>query len=157
FIKNLFQIFFVLRKKNNQVTFLHVFHHSIMPWTWWFGVKFAAGTLKNTLAITLCFISIRSLSKGYCSGCFFMPGFFNSRIFKIQLLAKQLVQFIMITGHIGQIYIMDDCPYQYPIFMFIIWLYGSVFLVLFLHFWYHAYTKGQRLPKMARNGISKDQ
>lgn len=44
FIKNLFQIFFVLRKKNNQVTFLHVFHHSIMPWTWWFGVKFAAGS-----------------------------------------------------------------------------------------------------------------
>ncbi|NXF65203.1 ELOV7 protein, partial [Ciccaba nigrolineata] len=43
FIKNMFQIFFVLRKKNNQVTFLHVFHHSIMPWTWWFGVKFAAG------------------------------------------------------------------------------------------------------------------
>lgn len=43
YIKNLFQIFFVLRKKNNQVTFLHVFHHSIMPWTWWFGVKFAAG------------------------------------------------------------------------------------------------------------------
>ncbi|OWK62565.1 Elongation of very long chain fatty acids protein 7, partial [Lonchura striata] len=66
------------------------------------------------------------------------------------------VQFIMITVHIGQIYIMDDCPYQYPIFMFIIWLYGSMFLVLFLHFWYHAYTKGQRLPKMARNGISKD-
>lgn len=63
----------------------------------------------------------------------------------------------MITTHIGQIYIMDDCPYQYPIFMFIIWLYGSMFLVLFLHFWYHAYTKGQRLPKMARNGISKDQ
>lgn len=67
------------------------------------------------------------------------------------------VQFIMITAHIGQIYVMDDCPYQYPIFMFIIWLYGSMFLVLFLHFWYHAYTKGQRLPKMTRNGISKDQ
>lgn len=39
-----FQIFFVLRKKNNQVTFLHVYHHSIMPFTWWFGVRFAAGT-----------------------------------------------------------------------------------------------------------------
>ena len=40
----LFQIFFILRKKNSQVTFLHVFHHTIMPWTWWFGVKFAAGS-----------------------------------------------------------------------------------------------------------------
>ena len=42
-----FQIFFVLRKKNSQVTFLHVYHHSIMPFTWWFGVKFSAGTFKK--------------------------------------------------------------------------------------------------------------
>lgn len=45
FIELLDTIFFVLRKKNSQVTFLHVFHHTIMPWTWWFGVKFAAGGL----------------------------------------------------------------------------------------------------------------
>lgn len=38
-----FQVFFVLRKKNSQVTFLHVYHHSIMPFTWWFGVRFAPG------------------------------------------------------------------------------------------------------------------
>ncbi|KAI4561266.1 hypothetical protein MJG53_012330 [Ovis ammon polii x Ovis aries] len=43
FIELLDTIFFILRKKNSQVTFLHVFHHTIMPWTWWFGVKFAAG------------------------------------------------------------------------------------------------------------------
>ncbi|OBS73941.1 hypothetical protein A6R68_15523, partial [Neotoma lepida] len=42
FIELLDTVFFVLRKKNSQVTFLHVFHHTIMPWTWWFGVKFAA-------------------------------------------------------------------------------------------------------------------
>lgn len=40
-----FQVFFVLRKKNSQVTFLHVYHHSIMPFTWWFGVRFAPGGL----------------------------------------------------------------------------------------------------------------
>lgn len=37
------QIFFVMRKKYNQVSFLHVFHHSIMPISWWFGVKFVPG------------------------------------------------------------------------------------------------------------------
>ncbi len=41
-----FQVFFVLRKKNSQVTFLHVYHHSIMPFTWWFGVRFAAGRIS---------------------------------------------------------------------------------------------------------------
>lgn len=35
--------FFVLRRKFNLITFLHVFHHAIMPASWWFGVKFVPG------------------------------------------------------------------------------------------------------------------
>lgn len=41
------QIFFVLRKKHSQITFLHIFHHSFMPWTWWWGVSYAPGELAN--------------------------------------------------------------------------------------------------------------
>ena len=40
-------IFFVLRKKNNQVSRLHVIHHGVMPISVWFGVKFSPG--KYTL------------------------------------------------------------------------------------------------------------
>ncbi|PWA25369.1 hypothetical protein CCH79_00005302, partial [Gambusia affinis] len=36
-------VFFVLRKKQNQITFLHVFHHSFMPWSWWWGVTLTPG------------------------------------------------------------------------------------------------------------------
>ena len=36
-------VFFVLRKKNDQITTLHVIHHSIMPAATWWGVKFAPG------------------------------------------------------------------------------------------------------------------
>ena len=25
------------------MTFLHVFHHSVLPWSWWWGVKIAPG------------------------------------------------------------------------------------------------------------------
>jgi elongation of very long chain fatty acids protein 4 len=42
-------VFFILRKKFNQVSFLHVYHHSIMPFTWWFGVRFAGGTNLDTI------------------------------------------------------------------------------------------------------------
>ncbi|CAG2066713.1 unnamed protein product, partial [Timema podura] len=31
--------FFILRKKSNQLTFLHVYHHSTMFSLWWIGIK----------------------------------------------------------------------------------------------------------------------
>ncbi|KTF78609.1 hypothetical protein cypCar_00022025 [Cyprinus carpio] len=61
------------------------------------------------------------------------------------------IQFVIITCHISQYFFMKDCPYQYPIFIYIIALYGIIFLFLFLNFWYHAYTKGKRLPKVLQN------
>lgn len=36
-------MFFILRKKNNQLTFLHVYHHGTMIFNWWAGVKYVAG------------------------------------------------------------------------------------------------------------------
>lgn len=39
----IFQIFFVLRKKNRHISTLHVIHHGIMPMSVWFGVKFTPG------------------------------------------------------------------------------------------------------------------
>lgn len=39
-------IFFVLRKKYNHISTLHVIHHGCMPMSVWFGVKFTPGNLK---------------------------------------------------------------------------------------------------------------
>jgi hypothetical protein len=41
------QIFFVLRKKNNQITTLHVVHHAGLPLGCWYMVKFSAGNVTN--------------------------------------------------------------------------------------------------------------
>ena len=43
FSQLIFQIFFVLRKKNSHVSTLHVIHHGCMPMSVWFGVKFTPG------------------------------------------------------------------------------------------------------------------
>ena len=40
------QIFFVLRKKYEHVSALHVVHHGIMPMSVWFGVKFTPGEIS---------------------------------------------------------------------------------------------------------------
>jgi elongation of very long chain fatty acids protein 7 len=47
-----------MRKKNSQVTFLHVFHHGIMPFTWWFGVKFVPGGQGSFHSLMNAFVHI---------------------------------------------------------------------------------------------------
>lgn len=39
----MFQVFFVLRKRNKQITFLHVYHHFGMFMMIWITVKFIGG------------------------------------------------------------------------------------------------------------------
>ena len=43
-------IFFVLRKKNDHITTLHVIHHGCMPMSVWFGVKFTPGKYMQFLS-----------------------------------------------------------------------------------------------------------
>lgn len=44
-------IFFVLRKKQNQVTFLHVYHHMGMVMGSWIATKYLAGGHVTFLGI----------------------------------------------------------------------------------------------------------
>ncbi|XP_004017003.2 elongation of very long chain fatty acids protein 7 isoform X1 [Ovis aries] len=154
FIELLDTIFFILRKKNSQVTFLHVFHHTIMPWTWWFGVKFAAGGLGTFHAFLNTAVHVVMYS--YYGLCALGPGFQKYLWWKKYLTSLQLIQFVLITIHVSQFFFMEDCKYQFPVFVYIIMSYGCIFLVLFLHFWYRAYTQGQRLPKTVKHGICKN-
>ncbi|XP_036832665.1 elongation of very long chain fatty acids protein 7 isoform X2 [Oncorhynchus mykiss] len=148
FIEMLDTIFFVLRKKTSQVTFLHVFHHSIMPFTWWFGVKFSAGGMGTFHAMLNCCVHV--LMYSYYAVCAMGPAYQKYLWWKKYMTTIQLVQFVMVTVHIGQFVFMKDCPYKFPVLLYIVGLYGLIFLVLFLNFWYHAYTKGKRLPKVAQ-------
>lgn len=49
-IEYLDTVFFILRKKFNQVTFLHVYHHCTMFTLWWIGIKWVAGGQCESLA-----------------------------------------------------------------------------------------------------------
>ncbi|KYO29156.1 elongation of very long chain fatty acids protein 7 [Alligator mississippiensis] len=110
FIELLDTVFFVLRKKNSQVSFLHVLHHSIMPWTWWFGVKFAPGGLGTFHALVNCIVHV--IMYTYYGLCALGPAYYKYLWWKKYMTSIQLVQFIIITVHIGQIYFMDDCQYH---------------------------------------------
>ncbi|KAG7199837.1 hypothetical protein KM043_017669 [Ampulex compressa] len=36
-------VFFVLRKKNRQISALHIYHHTLMPFAAWIGVRYVPG------------------------------------------------------------------------------------------------------------------
>uniref|UniRef100_A0A2K5CD71 Elongation of very long chain fatty acids protein n=1 Tax=Aotus nancymaae TaxID=37293 RepID=A0A2K5CD71_AOTNA len=154
FIELMDTVIFILRKKDGQVTFLHVFHHSVLPWSW-----------------TLLMLSYCPLTGGMGS----FHAMINSSVHVIMYLyyglsalgpvaqpylwwkkhmtAIQLIQFVLVSLHISQYYFMSSCNYQYPVIIHLIWMYGTIFFVLFSNFWYHSYTKGKRLPRaLQQNG-----
>lgn len=51
-------LFFVMRKRYDQVSTLHVIHHGIMPFSVWWGVKFAPGGHSSFFGFLNTFVHI---------------------------------------------------------------------------------------------------
>ncbi|KAL3055163.1 elongation of very long chain fatty acids protein 1a [Trematomus bernacchii] len=147
YIELLDTVFFVLRKKQSQITFLHVFHHSFMPWTWWWGITLtpAGGmgcfhAMVNAVVHVIMYFYYLLSASG--------PRFQKYLWWKKYMTAIQLIQFVIVSAHIGQYYFMEKCDYQIPMYIHLIWMYGTFFFLLFSNFWIQAYIKGKRLPSV---------
>lgn len=138
-------VFFVLRKKQGQITFLHIVHHSFMPWTWWWGVTYAPGGMGSFHAMVNS--SVHVVMYFYYGLAAAGPRFQKFLWWKKYMTAIQLIQFVLVSLHATQYYFMDSCDYQFPVIIHLIWMYGTFFFVLFSNFWIQAYVKGKRLPK----------
>ncbi|KAF7703709.1 elongation of very long chain fatty acids protein 1b isoform X1 [Silurus meridionalis] len=145
FIELFDTVFFVLRKKHGQITFLHIFHHSFMPWTWWWGVSIAPGGMGSFHAMINSVVHV--IMYFYYGLSAAGPRFQKYLWWKKYMTAIQLVQFVLVSLHATQYYFLTSCDYQVPVFLNLIWVYGTFFFILFSNFWYQAYVKGKRLPK----------
>ncbi|XP_074507373.1 elongation of very long chain fatty acids protein 1a [Sebastes fasciatus] len=152
-------VFFVLRKKQSQITFLHVFHHSFMPWSWWWGITLTpAGGMgcfhamvNSAVHVIMYFYYLLSAAG---------PRFQKFLWWKKYMTAIQLTQFVLVSAHISQYYFMEKCDYQVPMWIHLIWMHGVCFIVLFSNFWIQAYIKGKHLPaaedKPKQNGSTSE-
>ncbi|KPP71413.1 elongation of very long chain fatty acids protein 1-like [Scleropages formosus] len=140
-----YEVFFVLRKKHSQITFLHIFHHSFMPWTWWWGITLAPGGMGSFHAMVNAAVHV--IMYFYYGLSAAGPRFQKFLWWKKYMTAIQLIQFVLVSVHISQYYFMEKCDYQVPLFIHLIWIYGTFFFVLFSNFWIQAYVRGKRLPK----------
>ncbi|XP_054761925.1 very long chain fatty acid elongase 4-like [Lytechinus pictus] len=90
-------VIFILRKKNNQISFLHVYHHATMPFLWWIGVRWVAGGASFFSGMVNCFIHV--LMYGYYFLSALGPWIQPYLWWKRYLTSLQLLQFFTVLIH----------------------------------------------------------
>jgi len=146
FIELLDTVFFIMRKKFNQVSFLHVFHHGIMPVSWWFGVKFVPGGFGTFHSMINSFIHFLMYFYYFLST--FGPRFQKYLWWKKYMTSLQLIQFAAVMLHSAQL-LFIEC--HYPV-LFVYWIgsYAIIFMVFFANFYHKNYTPQSQIKPKSR-------
>lgn len=140
-------VFFVLRKKNDQITNLHVIHHSIMPAAVWWGVRFSPGGHGTFFGILNTFVHVVMYS--YYLLAAMGPKFQKYLWWKKHLTTLQMVQFVAVFLHTIQLF-FNDCNYP-KIIAYAMCFNSVMFMGLFTNFYIQAYIKRRRLPNMKKD------
>ncbi|XP_039294667.1 elongation of very long chain fatty acids protein 4 isoform X2 [Nilaparvata lugens] len=140
--------FFILRKKDAQLTFLHVYHHSTMFSLWWIGIKWVPS--GSTFLPAMVNSTIHVLMYSYYGLSALGPTVAKYLWWKKYLTMLQLIQFTtaLILGING---IRSGC--DFPLWMqYALVIYMLSFIVLFGNFYAKAYIeKGRRSMYMNGN------
>ncbi|XP_078656359.1 very long chain fatty acid elongase 4-like [Branchiostoma floridae x Branchiostoma belcheri] len=136
-------VFFIMRKKSNQVTFLHVYHHCTMIINWWLGVKYVAGGQPFFLAMLNSFIhTVMYLYYGMAA---IGPHMQKYLWWKRYLTSMQLMQFVAILTH-TTVNFFSDCDFPQG-FNIAVMAYMVSLIILFGNFYYQEYVKRARQKK----------
>ncbi|KAH9388823.1 Elongation of very long chain fatty acids protein 7 [Tyrophagus putrescentiae] len=141
FLEFLDTFFFVARKKFSHVSTLHVIHHSVMPISTWFGVKFTPGGHSTFFAFINSFVHIiLYVYYGVSAMGPQMTGYLSP--WKRYITVIQMVQFIAIFVHSFQLLFNRECDYPRG-FMWWIGFHAVLFWFLFYDFYKNAYSKSK--------------
>ncbi|XP_034243341.1 elongation of very long chain fatty acids protein AAEL008004-like [Thrips palmi] len=137
-------VFFVLRKKNNQLSFLHMYHHTMMPVCSWIGVKFLPGGHGTLLGVINCLVHV--IMYFYYMVAAMGPQYQKYLGWKSYVTVIQLVQFVIVFFHSAQV-LFRQCNYPKGI-AFLLALNAILFMQMFGNFFYHTYVVGPKLRKL---------
>ncbi|XP_048736376.2 elongation of very long chain fatty acids protein AAEL008004-like isoform X2 [Ostrea edulis] len=141
--------FFVLRKKNSQITFLHVYHHACMPIWYWQGAKFVSGGESYLVVSLNSFIHV--LMYTYYLLAAFGPSMQKYLWWKKHMTKLQLIQFVWFVLHGARVfYIGCGFPRAYILCQC---LFALSQFILFLNFYAKTYRKTDNMEvKTNSNG-----
>jgi hypothetical protein len=130
--------FFVLRKKNENVSTLHVIHHGIMPLFAWEACRFFPGGHESFGALFNTFVHVVMYTYYFLAA--FGPRFQPYLWWKRHLTKLQMVQFVTVLGHSLLLAYDNECGFP-AIQSVISSAHMILFFILFLQFYAKAYKK----------------
>ncbi|XP_013134266.1 PREDICTED: elongation of very long chain fatty acids protein 4-like [Papilio polytes] len=141
-------VFFRLRKKDNQVSFLHLYHHSIMVVWGWLYYKFLptdhfviTGLLNNIVHVMMyAYYGISCLGPQYARYVWW----------KKHLTKMQLVQFVLAVTNLYYQQKWTPCPLPLGFHYFALGTLFSFFF-LFLNFYFKSYRTRRNHEKKQRD------
>lgn len=147
--------FFVLRKKTSQITFLHVFHHGVVPTLMYIGLKFYPVPFNALLPTTNMFVHI--IMYAYYGLATFGPSIQKYLWWKRYLTTLQISQFALLLLHCSQPLVFRNSPgCNFPPGLVVInSIIGLVFLLLFVSFYRQTYMDKKRIEEARRLNGSK--
>lgn len=137
-------IFFIMRKKFGQISFLHVYHHATMIFNWWAGVKYVAGGQAFFIGMLNSFVHVFMYL--YYALAVLGPSVQKYLWWKRYLTVLQLAQFAAIALHSGY-NLFTDCPFPDG-FNLAVFTYIITLIILFLNFYYQTYLRRPQKKKV---------
>lgn len=139
--------FFVLNKKYEHISLLHVIHHSIMPVNTYFVIRYMPGGHSTFIGLLNSFVHV--VMYFYYGVSALGPQYRKYLWWKKYLTTMQIIQFVAVLSHNAQLAFID-CPIPSAMTR---WLGGTtvIFLVLFSDF----YVKSYLLQKQKRKESAK--
>ncbi|XP_063900742.1 very long chain fatty acid elongase AAEL008004-like isoform X1 [Zophobas morio] len=110
-------VFFMMRKKNNQVSSLHVYHHVTTLITAWISGKYFSGGMVAFCMILNSFVHILMYSYYFLSSLGLHWQKYIAK-WKPAITMLQMIQLITLVVHASQVLYFDDCNLPHIFFYF---------------------------------------
>uniref|UniRef100_A0A1A9VLR3 Elongation of very long chain fatty acids protein n=1 Tax=Glossina austeni TaxID=7395 RepID=A0A1A9VLR3_GLOAU len=135
-------IFMILRKKNAQISFLHVYHHSIMICLSWYGIKYME--VREDFGIIVAInTAIHVIMYFYYFVAAMGPQYQKYLWWKMYITKVQIGQFWAVPLYVLAS-IMKGCEIS-KMYTFWVMVHASIFALLFVDFYRKAYTKPSQI------------
>ncbi|KAK3794584.1 hypothetical protein RRG08_003733 [Elysia crispata] len=144
FVEVLDTVFFILRKKNKQLTFLHVFHHGTMMFNWWLCVRFVPGGCSFFHALLNSFVHVIMYS--YYGLSALGPRVQPFLWWKRYVTRIQVIQFVVVLIH--SLYVTLFCDFN-KFLSGLASAYAIIMIVLFSNYYYQQFVRSMKAKQRA--------